>query len=571
MMIARRFTGIPTFVTIAALVAAALCVAAFLPSVAHGAPIYVSVLGSDTAGDGLSATTSFATVQHAIDMAASGDTVQVGAGTFAGGITMKDGVSLHGAGSSETTLTASASGIAISASNIGTSTNISGFSITRANSIGIYCTSSSPSITGNTISGNCDGIDLVGSSPSITGNTISGNRGYGILLLASTPTITNNIVSGSSWGISCNNTSSPTITNNTIVGSTWRGISCGAGDVPVITNCIVWGNAVDLDRCTASYSDISIPGQATGLGNITVAPSFVNTATGDYRLNADSPCIDKGTPDGAPATDKEGTPRPCGSGWDMGAYEYHPAACQLHHIAGSNGTLIGSESQTVDYAESGSAVTASASTGHHFVRWSDGKTDNPRTDTNVTADATYTAGFAIDTHTLTYSAGTGGSIVGSATQVVDYGSSGSAVTASAIAGYHFVRWSDGTTANPRVDTNVTADKALGATFALTTYRRATITRLAGSSSGRLRRTYRLTGTVSPGGSGKVTITLTRLVGKRYVSAGKVTVTVSRGKFAYNFKPKHRGKWLLEAKYSGAVVGVTTYAGSKSVAKTVKVK
>jgi hypothetical protein len=43
--------------------------------------------------------------------------------------------------------------------------------------------------------------------------------------------------------------------------------------------------------------------------------------TGDYRLQAASPGVDAGTPDGAPATDIEGTPRPQGPGIDIGPYE----------------------------------------------------------------------------------------------------------------------------------------------------------------------------------------------------------------------------------------------------------
>ena len=53
-----------------------------------------------------------------------------------------------------------------------------------------------------------------------------------------------------------------------------------------------------------------------------------------------------------------------------------------------------------------------ADTGYHFVNWSDASTANPRTDTNVTANITVTANFAIDTYTLTYTAGANGSISG---------------------------------------------------------------------------------------------------------------------------------------------------------------
>ena len=53
-----------------------------------------------------------------------------------------------------------------------------------------------------------------------------------------------------------------------------------------------------------------------------------------------------------------------------------------------------------------------------------------RTDTNVTADMTVTATFAINTYTLTYTAGANGTITGTSPQTVAHGASGTAVTAA---------------------------------------------------------------------------------------------------------------------------------------------
>ena len=50
-------------------------------------------------------------------------------------------------------------------------------------------------------------------------------------------------------------------------------------------------------------------------------------------------------------------------------------------------------------------MTATPGTGYHFVKWSDGVLTAARTDTNVTADLSVTASFAINTYTLTYTAG----------------------------------------------------------------------------------------------------------------------------------------------------------------------
>ena len=115
---------------------------------------------------------------------------------------------------------------------------------------------------------------------------------------------------------------------------------------------------------------------------------------------------------------------------------------------------------------------------YHFVQWSDGSTDNPRTDTSVAGNVTVTASFAIDTFSLTYSAGANGSLTGSTSQTVNYGADGTAVTAVPVAHYHFVQWSDGSTNNPRTDTNVQADIAVTASFAVDTF---TVTYNAGAN------------------------------------------------------------------------------------------
>ncbi len=67
-------------------------------------------------------------------------------------------------------------------------------------------------------------------------------------------------------------------------------------------------------------------------------------------------------------------------------------------------------------------------------------------------------------YTLSYVAGFGGTISGDAAQLVGYNSTGSAITAVANSGYVFSQWSDGSTANPRADTNVLNNLAVTAIF-----------------------------------------------------------------------------------------------------------
>jgi hypothetical protein len=141
----------------------------------------------------------------------------------------------------------------------------------------------------------------------------------------------------------------------------------------------------------------------------------------------------------------------------------------LTYIAGENGSLTGTLVQTVEEGADATVVMASADSGYHFKKWSDGLTDNTRTDINVQSDITVTAEFVIDpkpVFTLTYTAGANGTLEGTLIQTVEKDSDGTAVAALAYAGYHFTQWSDGVTANPRTDENVQSDMTVTAEFVI---------------------------------------------------------------------------------------------------------
>jgi hypothetical protein len=74
---------------------------------------------------------------------------------------------------------------------------------------------------------------------------------------------------------------------------------------------------------------------------------------------------------------------------------------------------------------------------------------------------------AIASYRLRYTAGAHGSITGTSSQTVNSGSDGTAVTAVPHANYHFVQWSDGSTTNPRSDTNVAGNIIVTASFSPT--------------------------------------------------------------------------------------------------------
>jgi len=71
---------------------------------------------------------------------------------------------------------------------------------------------------------------------------------------------------------------------------------------------------------TVTYSDIE--GGWPGEGNINADPLFRGPQIGVYRLLEDSPCVDTGTPVGAPDEDILGVYRPHGEGYDRGAHEF---------------------------------------------------------------------------------------------------------------------------------------------------------------------------------------------------------------------------------------------------------
>ena len=140
--------------------------------------------------------------------------------------------------------------------------------------------------------------------------------------------------------------------------------------------------------------------------------------------------------------------------------DFKPNSYTITVSAGEHGSA--NSSGTYDYGTT-ATLTATADAHYHFTRWNDGNTDNPRT-VSVEGDATYTAEFAIDQHTITTNA-QNGTITGSGTY--DYGTT-TTLTATADAHYHFTQWNDGNTDNPRT-ISVEGDATYTAEFLLNEY------------------------------------------------------------------------------------------------------
>jgi hypothetical protein len=307
----------------------------------------------------------YATIQIGINAATTGDTVWVADGTYAGTgnkdlswigkhITVR---SENGPNNCIIDCQNSGKGFTFDSTGQNSSDIIRGFTIMKGNvggsidnSGGIYCNSSSPTITNCVITGNSavygGGINCYySSSPTITNCTISNNNtidwGGGInCYYSSSPTITNCVITGNSavygGGICSYFNSSPAITNciilNNSAASSGGGISCHYAGASINYNN-VWNNNPN------NYNGIS--DQAGINGNISDDPEFVSG--GDYHLGFSSPCINAGLNSAVPVwltADLDGNLRIVNGTVDMGAYEFHQPSISICPSSGQVGSIV---------------------------------------------------------------------------------------------------------------------------------------------------------------------------------------------------------------------------------------
>jgi len=93
-----------------------------------------------------------------------------------------------------------------------------------------------------------------------------------------------------------------------------------------LTNCIIYFNTAtngpNYFNSTLSYS-CTVPQPTNGFGNITNSPFFVDPASGNFRPQNNSPCINAGLNVGVSSpSDLDGNPRIVSGTVDIGAYEY---------------------------------------------------------------------------------------------------------------------------------------------------------------------------------------------------------------------------------------------------------
>ncbi len=305
---------------------------------------------------------AYPTIQAAIDGANTGDTVLVDNGTYTANIILKGSSSktvyiFSKNGPDLTTIQGSGNGAAVTFSQYNKSL-LSGFTITGGQGPldggGIIVgTGATPTIHNCIITNNKailggGGIHVASSAaPFIkrciiknnqtTGGTKKSNGGGVHVAGSATATISNSTITGNTssynGGAIASKTATVKIINSTISGNiaSFRGggISLNSPNAgSFITNSILWGNAdargsnqIQLSDQTylsgVTYSDIQ--GSYPGAHNISQDPNFIGG--GNYHLQSNSPCIDRGTNANAPNIDIDGHCRPEREGFDIGSDE----------------------------------------------------------------------------------------------------------------------------------------------------------------------------------------------------------------------------------------------------------
>jgi hypothetical protein len=90
-----------------------------------------------------------------------------------------------------------------------------------------------------------------------------------------------------------------------------------------VTNSIVYDNLGENHAYSSFSYSCTTPLPDTGTGNITVDPAFIDSPSGDLRLQSNSPCINAGNDAFiVSATDLDDNPRVANGTVDLGAYEY---------------------------------------------------------------------------------------------------------------------------------------------------------------------------------------------------------------------------------------------------------
>ncbi len=156
----------------------------------------------------------------------------------------------------------------------------------------------------------------------VNNSHITGNRADGGAGGANGGTINNCLITGNQANYGGGSVYA-TLNNCTISGNTAFN-NAGGASLCTLHNSIIYYNSApvspDVNNCYLRYSCST---EVSGNVNISYPPQFVDSNTGNYRLQSNSPCINRGKNDYSPGEwDLDGNNRIIGCMVDIGAYEY---------------------------------------------------------------------------------------------------------------------------------------------------------------------------------------------------------------------------------------------------------
>ncbi len=169
--------------------------------------------------------------------------------------------------------------------------------------------------------------------------------------------VRNNIFrNNSSWGIANDGIKNLKVFNNVFDKETYgTAVGCRESSSCEFKNNIMYGGSASSPYwCETGSTCQDAPTGGSGRGNLlyrsgytytgyaedilNVDPQFVDRSNYNYRLSAGSPGIDAGVSitNWTSPTDINGTNRPQGAGWDIGAYEYNPPQRTIKNVNAIN-------------------------------------------------------------------------------------------------------------------------------------------------------------------------------------------------------------------------------------------
>ena len=494
-----------------------LCAFCSLPQTASAATVYInSATGDDSTGNG-SSSTPYKTFHKGYSSSTTGDTLDL-TGTFDwsntletgdssnSGYTINKNLTIQGQGPTSTFVQASssansanrsvftvASGRTVTIKNLGirygVSTSTSGLSaggVTNNGTLtlqnvsvtnnkydstsyygggGVFSNdSTSLTITSSTIADNTFNGYLYGSGGvyttqsvtlTITGTTFSGNTAIG-----SNPSQFPYSYAEPSGALGVFRFGTDKVTNSTFVNNTTNAY---AGAIQVyypgsftITNSTIVNNSSSLGTGGILFESVT-SGYNLYLRNSILGNNIGNNTSSDFYVVSGS---------GGMVTDNghnivEFSTNKTWSG--TGNLTGNQSNLNVSSTLASNNSLY--SPQTLALLSGSVAINAGTSTANNGVTIPG--TDARGASRSGTVDigaVEFNSSFDTIYYTLTYTAGTGGTISGSSTQSVVSGASGTAVTAIPNSEYVFSSWSDGSTSTSRTDLNVSSSISVTATF-----------------------------------------------------------------------------------------------------------